>query len=161
MKKYARSLAVFALVVGLAGISSDVYAQRTSGAVGVGGQLGEPTGVTLKFYNANSPSYDFLAAWDLDRFFFLNGHALFENDLTAENVDADFEWFVGPGAFVGIFDAPDPFDDELQVGLSGTIGLNLIINRRVELYGQVTPRLRLIPETDGDFGGGVGLRYYF
>lgn len=134
-------------------------AQRTSGAVGLGGQIGEPTGVTLKVYNANSPSYDFLAAWDLDDFFFLNAHALFEDNLDADGIDPELEWYIGPGGFIGVSDTPG--DDEALIGASGTIGLTMIFNNRVELYGQITPRITLIPETDGEFGGGIGLRYYF
>lgn len=149
------------LALGLcAALSTPAQAQRTSGAAGLGGQLGEPSGITLKFYNRNGPSYDFLAAWDLGDRFFLNAHALFENDIQA-NIDPDLEWFVGPGGFIGLFDAPAPADDEALIGMSGTIGLNLIFNRQVELYGQITPRISLIPETDGTVGGGLGLRFYF
>lgn len=154
-----RLLSFFAVLSLLLLCAGPVQAQRTSGAAGLGGQIGEPTGVTLKFYNANSPSYDFLAAWDLDDFFFLNVHALFESDLNAQNVDPTLEWFIGPGGFVGVYDRPG--NDEAQFGISGTVGLAVIFNRQVELYAQVTPRMRLISETEGDIGGGIGLRYYF
>lgn len=153
-----QSLLVLLLALGIGLGSSSAYGQRTSGAVGLGGQIGEPTGVTLKFFNEDSPSYDFLAAWDLEEFFFLNAHALFENDIETENLDQDLEWFVGPGGFIGFFDRPG---SEAGVGISGTIGMNLVFDRRVELYGQLTPRLGLIPDTDGTFGGGAGVRFYF
>lgn len=139
--------------------ASTAHAQRTSGAVGLGGQIGEPSGVTLKVYNANSPSYDFLAAWDLDDFFFLNAHALFEQDINAQNINQDLEWFIGPGAFVGVLDSPG--ESEAVLGISGTIGLNFVVNRQFEFYGQITPRFSLIPDTDADIGGGLGMRYYF
>lgn len=159
MLQRLRTLLALAFLLGLCASTLPAHAQRTSGAVGLGGQIGEPTGVTLKVYNANSPSYDFLAAWDLDDFFFLNVHALFEDDIAASNVDPDLNWFIGPGGFIGVSDAPG--NDEAIIGGSGTIGLNLVFNRRVELYAQVTPRITLIPDTDGDVGGGLGLRYYF
>lgn len=158
MRPHVRLLLPVLLVLAICAAPT-AQAQRTSGAVGVGGQIGEPTGITLKFYDANSPSYDFIAAWDLDHFFFLNGHALFEQNLNADNIDQDLEWFVGPGAFIGFSDRPR--EDEVRLGISGTLGLTLTFNQRVELYGQFTPRIRLVPETDGDFGGGIGLRYYF
>ena len=141
--------------------SSTVQAQRTSGAVGLGGQIGEPSGITLKIHNEDAASYDFLVAWDLDDFFFLNAHALFSNDIPAENLEQELEWFIGPGAFLGILDQPAPEDDDGQIGISGRIGLNFVIERQFEIYGQVTPRISLIPDTDGDIGGGVGFRYYF
>jgi hypothetical protein len=139
--------------------TSPAAAQRTTGAIGFGGQLGEPTGLTLKVYNESAPSYDFLAAWDLDDFFFLNGHALFEHRIDASNIDPQLEWFVGPGAFIGVVD--NPSDDEIGLGISGTAGLNLVFSQQVELYVQVTPRIGVVPETEGEIGGGLGLRYYF
>lgn len=157
-----RLLSLFILGTLLSVVSlPSAHAQRTSGAAGFGGQLGEPSGVTLKIFSEGGPSYDFLAAWDLDDFFFLNGHALFESDIDAENIDQDFEWFLGPGAYVGIIDRPDPIGDDAIVGISGTVGLNFIVDRRFEFYGQLTPRIALIPDTDGDVGGGIGFRYYF
>lgn len=139
-------------------------AQRTSGAVGLGGQVGEPSGITLKVFNEPGPSYDLLAAWDLDDFFFVNGHALWENDINAENLEQDLEWFIGPGAFIGFRDDDDGVDDDgtdVVLGISGSVGLNFVIDRRFEFYGQLTPRISLVPDTDGDIGGGLGFRYYF
>jgi hypothetical protein len=155
------ALLVLGLFLGAA--ATPAQAQRTSGAVGLGGQVGEPSGLTLKFYNEASPSYDFLAAWSLvDDNFFLNGHALWNYDIQAENLDADqqLEWFVGPGGFLRIIE-DDPNDDEAQIGISGTIGLNFILDQRFEFFGQITPRIAVIPDTDGDVGGGIGFRYYF
>lgn len=150
---------VLVLLIALAlSLGTDVHAQRTPGAAGLGGQGGEPTGVTLKLYHTDGPSYDFLAAWDLREFFFFNAHALFEKPLEAENIDPRLEWFLGPGAFIGFFSRAN---DEAGLGISGTIGLNLLVDERLEFFGQITPRLNLIPETDALPGGGVGVRYYF
>jgi hypothetical protein len=135
-------------------------AQRTSGSVGLGGQVGSPAGLTLKFYNAGGPSYDILAAWDLDDFFFLNGHAQFNQTLNADNVN-NLELFYGPGVFIGFQDTGVNNDDEAVLGISGRIGLQLVLDRRFEIYGQLTPRFSLAPDTDGDLGGGLGFRYYF
>jgi hypothetical protein len=154
------------LVLGLflgAAFAPGAHAQRTSGSVGLGGQVGEPSGLTLKFYNEDTPSYDFLAAWSLvDDNFFLNGHALWNYPIEAENLDADqqLEWFVGPGGFLRIVDAGSN-DDEAEIGISGTVGLNFVLDQRFEFFGQITPRIAVIPDTDGDVGGGIGFRYYF
>ncbi|PSQ76326.1 MAG: hypothetical protein BRD35_06510 [Bacteroidetes bacterium QH_7_62_13] len=65
---------VLILVVGIS--TPSAMAQRSSGAAGLGGQLGDPSGVTVKRYNAGAPSYDLLGAWSsVEDFFFLNGHA--------------------------------------------------------------------------------------
>jgi len=92
---------VLILVVGIS--TPFAMAQRSSGAAGLGGQLGDPSGVTVKRYNAGAPSYDFLGAWSsVEDFFFLNGHTpLFEESISAENVGQPLEWFVDPGALSG------------------------------------------------------------
>ena len=135
----------------------DAHAQRAPGDVGIGGQVGNPSGLSLKIYQSGFPSYDFLAAWDLDNFFFLNAHMLQEQHLgNSENV----HFFYGPGAFLGLDDRPDDESDDTVVGISAQFGINVIVDR-FEIYARVTPRLSLAPNTDGDVGGGLGLRYYF
>ena len=130
-------------------------AQRVDGALGLGGQVGAPSGLTLKKHNASGPSYDFLAAWDLDDLFFLNGHAQFHQNLNAENVQREVEWFFGPGAFIGFT------EEDAVLGLSGRVGLSLMVDPQFEVYVQATPRLSVVPDTEGDIGGGLGMRYYF
>lgn len=137
---------------------STAQAQRRSGAIGLGGQIGEPSGITLKVYNPGAMSYDFLAAWDADDdFFFLNVHGVYERHL-GNTQNAHF--FFGPGVFVGFKDRPRDQDDDAVAGISGTFGLDVLIDQ-FEIYGQLTPRLAVIPETDGDIGGGIGFRFYF
>ena len=130
-------------------------AQRAPGDVGIGAQIGQPTGLTVKLYNPRS-SIDFLAAWDWDKFFFLNVHNVWDTHLG--NTD-NFHFFYGPGAFIGIRDR-SPFEDDIAVGVSGTFGLDLILGK-FELFAQATPRLELIKSTDFDMGGGGGFRIYF
>ena len=155
------------LLVGLvAAVSATpAHAQRTPGAVGLGGQIGSPSGVTLKIYNPNTLSYDVLAAWDLGDFFFLNVHGLYERPLQLEGVRG-VEYFFGPGGYIGFEDRgdgpPDPDDgDDVVLGISGRLGLNVPFADHFEAFAQITPRINLIPDTAGDLGGGVGLRYYF
>ncbi|WP_235297141.1 hypothetical protein [Portibacter marinus] len=132
-------------------------AQRANGDVGIGIQAGSPSGLSLQFYKAAGPSYDFIAAWDLDDFFYVNGHALFQPHIgNSERL----HFIYGPGVFVGLRDRGNDLDDEVDIGISGTAGLSLIIEK-FEVYGRITPRLNLLQSTSVDIGGGVGIRYYF
>ena len=154
-----------ALVLGgmLAAGSVPVHAQRTPGAVGLGGQVGAPSGVTLKVYNPNTISYDFLAAWDLDDFLFLNVHGLYERPLRLEGISG-VEYFFGPGGYIGFEDRDgddNGTEEDVVLGISGRLGINVPFENRFEVFVQITPRINLIPDTEGDLGGGVGLRYYF
>lgn len=162
-----RHLAAYSLMFALIAACSlpDVQAQRVPGAVGLGGQIGSPSGITLKVYNPNTISYDFLAAWDLDDFFFLNVHGLYERPLRLEGIRG-VEYFFGPGGYIGFTDREDGppgrgDDDDVVLGISGRLGVNVPFEDRFEFFVQITPRINLVPDTEGDFGGGVGLRYYF
>lgn len=133
-----------------------VTAQRASGDVGLGVHIGQPTGLTLKVYNPGT-SVDFLAAWDLDDFFFLNVHAIYDTHLNDENT---IHFFYGPGGYVGIRDRGRELDDEVELGVSGSFGFDFLIDK-FEIFLQATPRLSLVQTTNFDMGGGVGFRLYF
>lgn len=144
-------LLVVAFVLG----SMGTVAAQSPGRIGLGGQFGEPTGITLKFYTQQG-ALDFLAAWDFDNYFFLNVHGLRERpiaDIRGVN------YFLGPGLFLGVRER-GRYEDDLALGISGTIGLNVWVDS-FEFYGQLTPRLKIIESTDGSIGGGIGVRYYF
>lgn len=139
--------------------SLSAQAQRPDKAFGIGFQAGNPTGLAMQFYRAHGVSTDILLAYNLENFLFLNVHGLWDTHL-----DQQEHWhlFYGPGGFIGIrdIDSSDARDDEFEAGISGDLGLNFVAGR-VELFGQVTPRLSLIPSTELEFGGGVGMRFYF
>lgn len=137
-----------------------VQAQRPSPSVGIGFQVGAPTGLNLQFYRAGGMSTDLLFAWDLHNFFFVNIHGLWDHHLDrADRV----HFYYGPGLFLGIHDRKyrEEFGDNNPVfGVSGNFGLNVVFGR-AELFGQLTPRLAVTPGTDFDLGGGAGLRFFF
>lgn len=166
MTSYSRTILAVLFVVGLCATSLPAQAQRAPGAAGLGLQAGEPSGITLKVYNPERPSYDFLAAWSFDNFFFLNAHMLFEHPISVEDIEQPIQWYIGPGAYIGIHENEDPEADqnrgsEIGLGVSGTIGLDILLANHFELYIQATPRFELVRETEPDIGGGIGLRYYF
>lgn len=139
--------------------NTELSAQPPAGNWGVGIQFGDPSGLTIKRYNPGAMSFDALLAWDLNDFFFLNVHGLWEKNI---NASPNFNFFYGPGAFIGFIERNKRFDDddEIRLGISGTFGLNYYVDR-FEIYLQLTPRLAVIESTDADIGGGLGVRFYF
>jgi hypothetical protein len=97
---------------------------------------------------------DALAAWDLDDFFSINLHLLRERTLTR----SDFNLFWGPGLVVGVQDLRTT--TRFAMGVSVSAGTNFFVER-FEVFLQVSPHLKLLPDISGVFGGGIGLRYYF
>jgi hypothetical protein len=133
--------------------------------VGVGFQVGSPTGLSLHFRNnTGAMRPDILFAWDFDDddrdFFFVNVHGLWFKRLGGKE---PFHFYYGPGAFIGIRDDDRKgrdYDDETVVGFSGNFGLNYEFSR-LDIFIQITPRLSIAPNTDFEGGGGLGMRFFF
>lgn len=157
-----RIVSLAAIVIGTLSLSLPARAQVGAGAWGIGGQLGDPDGVTLKFYTAapvqrggaTFNAYELLFGWNFDDYFFASAHAIHERRLA----DTPLNFFLGPGLFLVYRERGR--DDQVHFGISGTFGLNYFLDR-FEIYLQLTPRLTLVDATDGDIGGGIGLRYFF
>ena len=141
------SLLVMALLFLAAG---EAAAQRRGGNFGIGGQVGSPTGLTIKA-GVGRGAVDFAAGWDLsDDSFFAQGHYLLA-ERSLSGTELGFFW--GPGVFVG------SNDDNTSFGLSLNAGINYYTGP-IELFGQITPRLQLIDDTDFALGFALGLRFY-
>jgi hypothetical protein len=145
------------LVVGLLAllVTSPAQAQRPEGDLGVGVQIGNPVGVTLRTDQAYRSPIEGLVAWDLaGGALFASGHLiLFEQPLPLED-GAPAYLFIGPGAYLSAG------DDHFDLGASGRAGLSYFI-APLELFVQVSPRFNVLPDTDVGLGGGLGARYYF
>jgi hypothetical protein len=101
--------------------------------------------------------YDFVAAWDLNDFFFLNGHLLFDRPL---GQDRRVTFFYGPGGFVGIRDGRPDDDNEASLGVSVSAGISFRQDP-LEIQFRLTPRIAVVPNTNATIGGGLGLYYWF
>ena len=134
--------------------ATDGSGQRAAGDVGLGIQVGQPTGLSLKIYNPGT-STDFLAAWDWNEFVFLNIHAIFDIKLNDQNT---IHFFYGPGGFIGVHSKPHK--KRTDFGISGNFGIDFLI-QKFEIFVQATPRLSLKNTEKLNVGGGVGFRYYF
>lgn len=143
-----------AVMIAVTLTAGNAQAQSPTGNFGIGGQIGDPSGLTVKMYQRSGFAYELLAAWDLDNFFFLNGHALYERPIT----NSPIRYYLGPGALIGIHERR-PNGNDFVVGISGQLGLNYFVDQ-FEVFLHITPRLNVIPNTDGDIGGGIGLRFY-
>lgn len=153
----------FLLFLSLLAFTFPASAQPGPNRTGVGLVLGNPSGLSLKFYQAGRSSgranaLDFAASWDFDSdFLFLQGHYLWEQSLQTASPTVRF--FYGPGLFIGVRDDARG-DEEMAFGGSANIGLALWAER-FEFFLQANPRLELVPATDADVGAGIGVRFYF
>lgn len=138
-------------------VTQTAQAQTNSGDFGIGVILGEPTGISAKFYNGGNSALDFGAAWSFGTNASMHLHAdyLFHRfDLITVDVGR-LPLYYGIGGRLR-------FADESTVGLRIPIGLSYYFeNDPLEIFFEVVPILDLAPATNFSGNGGVGLRYYF
>jgi hypothetical protein len=147
------------MLIGLALVASSTsplstHAQRTTGRVGIGAQVGRPSGLTGKLYRHAQLAYDLSLVWNLRDFVFVESHRMHEWPIP----NSPLHLLLGPGVFAGLDEAPR--DNEVTLGISGALGLNFF-RERFEVFLQAMPRMRLYPATQARLGGSVGLRYFF
>ena len=126
-----------------------LMAAPASAQLAIGGQVGDPTGLSLKFGQGRGAVL-LAVGWDLDESVSAEAHYL----LRSRRVQGSnaVSLFYGPGLFVRTGGPTDDF------GVSLGVGLETPLTPDVEIYGLLSPRLQLIEETDFELGAGLGLR---
>lgn len=144
-----RKVVLLAMAMSLCYVLGEAQAQSRTW---IGGELGDPSGVVVRPSYEGKGSLEFLAAWDLDEFFFLNVHRMIERPL--ERGRPMYVMF-GPGAFVGL---QDRGQTDVVLGVSGRFGIGYR-DQDYRVYLAVTPRLSLSPGTDGQVGAALGVLF--
>lgn len=164
-------LFVFSLLVA----GNESQAQGPKGrSFGFGFSLGEPTAVTLRFWESRMNSWD---------------AAIGVSHLGNPHIHADYLWhfpdafnsrvvslYAGVGAVVGfgergkyIWNRGKKWDDDywwledgdLLIAAKGAFGLDIIPkNSAVEIFLELNPVLGIVPGFGFDFQGAIGVRFY-
>jgi hypothetical protein len=144
-------LQILLIFLGLSFCTS--YAQKS---FGIGIILGDPTGVSAKLYTGNSNAFDFAAAWSFEG----SGNFLFQTDYVWQSAlsktsGGTFALYYGIGGRI-------VFADDPTVGLRIPIGIDYIFSDApIDIFAEIVPVLDLIPSTDFDLNGGIGVRFWF
>ena len=153
MKKYILSVLFVSLCIAFT-IHDTAEAQSRPGNTELGIILGEPTGISAKFWNSNRSAFDAGVAWTLSGDGALHLHAdyLLHNWLSVESGSLAFYYGIGGRLLL----ANDP-----RVGVRVPVGLQYIIpDSRLGLFFEVVPTLNLIPSTSFGVNGGIGVRFF-
>jgi hypothetical protein len=146
-------LPVFVLILG----ANHVKAQTNAGDFGIGLILGEPTGLSAKYYLGGTNALDFGLAWSLGRHSNFHAHA----DYLRHKFDV-FEVQTGRLPFYYGIGARVIGGDQGLVGIRVPIGVSYYFpNDPLEIFFEVVPILDLAPSTSFSGNGGLGIRYYF
>lgn len=136
------------------GLETTADAQGRPGNTELGIILGEPTGISLKFWQSGSTAIDAAVAWSFGRHESVHIHAdyLWHKNLQANR--GTFYLYYGLGARA-------IFADDPKVGARIPVGLQYIIpDTRLTFFFEVAPILDLIPATKFGVNGGLGVRFF-
>lgn len=139
-------------------IALSVTSFSQSKGFGLGIILGEPTGISAKYWTSSSTALDFGLGYSFVKNSRVHLHAdyLFHvNNLfqTSENISL----YYGPGARLRLVDVGDS-----RLGFRFDVGLVWIPrNAPIDVFLEIAPLLDIIPETDFTVNGGVGVRFFF
>ncbi|MBN1115711.1 MAG: hypothetical protein JXA77_00780 [Bacteroidales bacterium] len=125
--------------------------------LGLGVILYEPTGISGKMWTGETTAFDAAAGWSLGSVDVLHLHA----DFLAHRFDlinvnkGRLPLYFGIGAKLVLADDP-------RIGIRVPVGLSyLFSDAPLDAFLEIVPTLDLIPSTDFDIDGALGLRYYF
>lgn len=126
--------------------------------------IGYPTGISGKVELGNNRSVAGALAYSLDKKFGFHVHAdyLFENVKSFHLKEINpLEVYYGIGTFLtGIREGNNA--DKTGVGVRSPLGLEInVTNPNIQFFVEVALALNLIPSTDVNLNGGVGVRYKF
>ena len=144
----------------------------TSRRFGIGGMLGAPTGLSMKYYLSPLHALDFgvgFGYWGRANLY-LHVDYKFHIMLT-QNADFDLPLYIGVGGKMGFW-----FDDEYErsywggdersgywgFGIRVPIGVAFNLNSvPLDIFGEIVPGIGLFPGVGAFLDGAIGVRYYF
>lgn len=147
------SVIIFMLLIAF--LSSNVSAQEKGFGLGI--ILGEPTGISFKNWLGSKTAIDGGIAWSFSKDESLHIHLdyLIHNFNIFEVKNNNLALYYGIGGRVKA-------EEESRVGVRIPVGINYLFRDiPLDVFFELVPVLDLMPSTDFDLTGGVGIRYFF
>ncbi|MCK4815689.1 hypothetical protein KA005_07965 [bacterium] len=124
---------------------------------GLGVIVGEPTGLSWKFWTGSVTAVDGAAAWSFADKSALHLHAdLIFHDFTRIYVEkGKFPLYFGFGGRIKL-------EKKSRIGIRIPLGITYIPERLpLDMFLEIVPILDLVPGTEFDFNAAIGIRYFF
>jgi hypothetical protein len=136
-------------------LTGSVFSQGKGFGLGI--VIGEPTGLSAKLWTGSSNALDFGAAWSFKG----DGNMLLQADYVWHNFSlipvssGKLPLYYGIGGRVILSDDP-------LLGVRIPVGLDYqFASAPIDIFAEIVPILDLIPSTNFNLGGGIGVRFWF
>lgn len=156
-----RSFLGLCLIITLALLSAphSILAQNGDDNFGVGLMIGEPTGISFKYWSSQKHALAGGAAWSLGQYeaVHLHGDYLWHTYSLFDDIEkGQLPFYYGIGGRVVLV------TNDAILGVRVPVGLNYRFeNSPLDLFLEVAPTMNLVPDTDFDINGALGMRIYF
>ncbi|MBN2273277.1 MAG: hypothetical protein JXR41_15530 [Bacteroidales bacterium] len=128
------------------------------GGTGLGIMLGEPTGISFKTWISGSSAIDAGLSWSFPAPGAFHSHIdyLWHNFNIIRMNEGKLPLYLGLGGRARIT------GNDVILGARVPIGMAYIFAEdRLDVFLELVPVMNLVPGIDFDFGGAVGIRYFF
>ena len=140
-------------------IASILVSAPGPGTFELGAILGEPTGISAKYWSSGTTALDGALSWSLrdDRGndLYIHGDFLWHNFGVIEDESGRVPVYYGIGGRVIL-------DHDATLGVRFPIGISWQLSGApLDLFIEVAGIIDLIPDMDFDVNGGIGIRFVF
>ncbi len=136
-------------------------AELQADKTGLGIILGQPTGLSFKRWTTEKNALAAGVAWSFIGIesFHLHLDYLWHSgiDTATEDIEdaGNTLFYYGMGGRVTISDDP-------ETGVRIPVGINFILSEApLDIFIEIVPVMLLLPDTDAELNGGIGIRYWF
>ncbi len=154
------------LIIAFIGFSS---AQAANKGLGLGVTIGSPSGLSAKYWLESKKAVDFGLGWDSDsNFYFWSDYLIhFPGAFHRASISNTVVPYVGLGGYLKVFSnegkrKTDNDDKSMRLVVRIPLGIEWLPNDYpIGVFGELSPGLKVYPNTSGEFGGAIGARFYF
>jgi hypothetical protein len=129
---------------------------RNGGNLGLGAQVGEPSGLSAKYWLGSTNALDFLAGFSAyGKWVFIKGDYLWHNFNLIPVSSGQLPLYYGMGGMAILSNRPG-------IGIEGVVGLEYLLpSAPLDVYLDLAPGVFIVPETHGYVNVGLGMRFFF
>ncbi|MCK5133871.1 MAG: hypothetical protein KAR40_17180 [Candidatus Sabulitectum sp.] len=126
------------------------------GDTGLGLILGNPTGISFKYFTSTTRAIDAAAAWSFsDEWMMVHSNYLWHNFGDIEVSKGQLPWYYGLGGWIA-------FGNDVVAGGRLPVGLEyLFANQNIGIFLEVAAGISIIPDTDFHVDAAIGARFFF